>query len=336
MRTKRWPLRIVSEGELQEAHAGQPELVAQLFDGWSDNAEVLGDDRQSAEGVLQRAEEFFSWTLDPFSVHRGGLAAGNFPVSFEAAEVVEPDHIEERERSAEAIDPPLVSGRGEHIPAINRISPGLAGGAEVVGRNAGNDGRRAVRVEVKEIGMRPDVGAVMRDVDGNVAHEADAAILTVRLEAIPLPKEFELPIFEGLDFRSKPLRPLAHSLRIAAVKRGVPGSENDSMVRVFNGHKERVVVEPGSGIRAKALEGRAIGMGCIRKKDLRGTAQDGHLVGNDRAKVNGVFREGGNAGEIGRLQQPLLREPFGADEQRIAGEGGETLVGRIAVSGGIE
>ena len=54
MRTKRRPLRIVAEGKLQQAHAREAELVAQLFDGRSDDAQIFGDDRQFAKGVLQR------------------------------------------------------------------------------------------------------------------------------------------------------------------------------------------------------------------------------------------------------------------------------------------
>ena len=54
------------------------------------------------------------------------------------------------------------------------------------------------------------------------------------------------------------------------------------------------------------------------------------------AIVDGGFGKWRNAREVGGLQQTLIAQAFEAEEQRIAGEGGETLVGRIAISGGIQ
>ena len=53
---------------------------------------------------------------------------------------------------------------------------------------------------MEQIGMSPDVGAIVGDVDRDVAHETDAALLTVGFQPLPLPEEFELPIPVCLNF----------------------------------------------------------------------------------------------------------------------------------------
>src|ERR1700760_2007945 len=114
----------------------------------------------------------FSWARDPSTVNRCLFARGNLPVSLEAAKVIEANHVEKRKRRAKAVDPPLVARGGEHIPAIDRIPPELARGAEIIRGNSRDDGGRAIGVEVEKLGVRPYVGAIVGDVDGNVSHEA--------------------------------------------------------------------------------------------------------------------------------------------------------------------
>ena len=66
------------------------------------------------------------------------VASGrHFPRRFESAEVIDANAIDQRQQRAEALDPPGVSGLRERVPAVVRIAPELAGGAEVVGRHAG-------------------------------------------------------------------------------------------------------------------------------------------------------------------------------------------------------
>ena len=49
--------------------------------------------------------------------------------------------------------------------------------------------------------MSPHIRAVVRNIDREVAHETDSALLAISLEMFPLLEEFELPILEGLHFR---------------------------------------------------------------------------------------------------------------------------------------
>src|SRR5207253_1661715 len=56
----------VAEGELEDAHAGQAEAVAQRLDVGGDDAEVLGDEVEArAELLEERAEERLPRGLHP-------------------------------------------------------------------------------------------------------------------------------------------------------------------------------------------------------------------------------------------------------------------------------
>jgi len=93
VRAKRRALRIGSKGELQKAHSRQSKLVAQLFHGRRNHAQVLRHYRQFAKRVFERRKETFSRPFYPASVNRRRLAAGNLPVRFKAAKVIKPHHF---------------------------------------------------------------------------------------------------------------------------------------------------------------------------------------------------------------------------------------------------
>ena len=50
-------VRIAVEGELEDPHAGQMELIAQRGHVGRDQPQVLGDERQGAEALLDGLEE---------------------------------------------------------------------------------------------------------------------------------------------------------------------------------------------------------------------------------------------------------------------------------------
>ena len=160
--------------------------------------------------------------MDPAPVNGGRFAGGNLPVSFETPEMVEAHHIKKRKRGTEALNPPLVSAGSQHVPAIDRIPPKLSGSAEIIRRHAGNHGRLSLIIEIEQIGMSPDVRAVVRNIDGDIAHETDAALLAILPETLPLLEEFELPILEGLYLWRQFPRPVAHSTRVSLANLLVP------------------------------------------------------------------------------------------------------------------
>ena len=78
------------------------------------------------------------------------------------------------------------------IPVVERVPPELAGRAEVVGRHARDGGGLAARVEAEQLGPRPDLDRVVRDVDGHVAEQRDPERAAARAERVPLPDEAPL------------------------------------------------------------------------------------------------------------------------------------------------
>jgi len=63
--------------------------------------------------------------------------------------------------------------------------------------------------------MSPDICAVVRNIDRDVAHETDAALPAINLELLPLLEEFELPKLVSVHFRHQSPRPLAQGMRVS-------------------------------------------------------------------------------------------------------------------------
>ena len=94
-------------------------------------------------------------------VDRRLLLRGNHPVRLESPEMIDPQNVHDGEHRADPVRPPRISPRSHLIPSINGVAPVLARSREIVGRDAGNNGRRALLVEMEQIGMAPYVAAVM-------------------------------------------------------------------------------------------------------------------------------------------------------------------------------
>ena len=114
----------------------------------------------SPSAVADRVEQRVPGPGHPAPVHRGRLARGDLPVRREAAEVVEAHDVREAQVRAARARSTSESVSRISVPAVERIAPALAGRAEVVGRHAGDDGRLAVVVELEQLAVAPDVGAV--------------------------------------------------------------------------------------------------------------------------------------------------------------------------------
>src|SRR5262245_42105280 len=91
-------LRIDPERKLQNAHPRIAKLLAYLFHRRRDDAEVLGDDGQSAESFGHCVEQCGAGAFHPSSVDGSGFATGHFPVGLEAAEVIDANDVVELER----------------------------------------------------------------------------------------------------------------------------------------------------------------------------------------------------------------------------------------------
>ncbi len=127
--------RTPGEAELEHAHPGRPDLVAQPANGRRDHAEVLDDDRDRSERDLGCGEQLASRASPPVA-GGGGRAGADRPAGDEAAEMVDAGQVGELEGMPETLDPPAVSLGAMRGPGIERIAPVLAERIEVVRRRA--------------------------------------------------------------------------------------------------------------------------------------------------------------------------------------------------------
>src|SRR5512146_1714740 len=164
------------------------------------HAQILGDERQGSEFLANAVKEIILGSVDPAAVHRGRLRRGNFPALFEAAEMINAQQVAHVHGPAQALQPPLVSARLEHVPAIQGIAPTLPGFAESVRRHSRDYLRLQVLVEPENFRMCPHVGAVIIHKNGDVADYADGACRAVLTQGAPLLKEEELQNTADLQF----------------------------------------------------------------------------------------------------------------------------------------
>ena len=145
-----------------------------------------------------------------------GSARGNLPELIESAEVIEPDVVAVLRGPAQALNPPLVASRFHHIPAVKRIAPALAGLAEEIRRDAGNNLGLEIVIRAEEVAVRPDVGAVVVHEDSDIAHDANGAFCAVAPQGLPLFVEGELQCAADLQIDRQLLACLVQRTGFAA------------------------------------------------------------------------------------------------------------------------
>ena len=131
------------------------------------------------------------------------------------------------------------------VPAVQRVAPALAGGAEVVGRHAGHHGRPAVRVELEQLGPRPDVGALVGDEDRHVADDLDAALVGIGLAAATTGGRSTIGrTSRRRCARRACARGCGQRRRLAPASGASQSHQSRQPWRVGQRHEQRVVVEP--------------------------------------------------------------------------------------------
>src|SRR5215475_7681023 len=121
---------------------------------------------------------------------------------------------------AESLYPPTVAAFFHHVPAVNRIAPQLARLAEIIRRDARDQRRRAFIIEVKEMAVGPNVGAVVRDEDRGVADDLDPMFVGVAGEVEPLLEKEELVKLLRADFYRMVLAEKMYSVVFAVAQVG--------------------------------------------------------------------------------------------------------------------
>ena len=123
-------------------------------------------------------------------------------------------------------------------PVVERVAPELAGGAEVVGRHAGDGQRPAVVVELEQLLVGPDVGAVEGDEDRHVADDLHAgARWRMPCSAAHWRKNDELHEALACDRRCQPRARRRQRVRLAQPQRRRPVAPGAAALLVFERQK---------------------------------------------------------------------------------------------------
>ena len=233
------------KGELQDLHAGKAETVAQGLDLGGDDAQVFGNDRQIPQRRTDGFEQASPRRGHPRAALRRPLFGRHLPGRLETAEMIDADTVEQCKCVAEAFDPPVEPLSFQRFPVVERVAPQLAGLAEVVGRYAGYGGRPPLVVQQKEIQVAPDIGRIIGHKDRDIADERHAPAGRICPQRLPLTGKLPLQVFLDPDFGPQFTRGLLVGL--SREERRFPGPflPTFSLVRLFEGHEERKIVQPG-------------------------------------------------------------------------------------------
>src|ERR1700733_13075670 len=129
--------------------------------------------------------------------------------------MVEPDVIRVPRCPTQALDPPFISLRLHHIPAVKRIAPTLTRLAEEIRRYARDHCGLEIFIQSEQIAVHPDVGAIVIYEDGDVAYDADFVLRTVTSQCLPLFVKSELQGAANLQVRCQFLASLPYRPRSA-------------------------------------------------------------------------------------------------------------------------
>ena len=158
--------------------------------------------------------------------------------------MVDADDVEVLSRRAQTAHPPGEAILLHALPVVDGVAPVLAVGVEPIGRAARDDTRTARAGQLEVLGVRPDVGGVQRDVDGDIADDLDAVFVRIGTQTLPLGVEAELQEALEIDLVAQLLTVARHGLRLVHPDIERPLCPRAVVIICFDGHKEHVLIEP--------------------------------------------------------------------------------------------
>ena len=139
---------------------------------------------------------------DSFALAGRAVDSRNGPIAFDAAEMVDADDVEALPCRAQAAHPPREAVLLHMCPVIDGIAPVLAIGVEAVRRAARNDAWTAGTGQLEILRVRPDIGGIQRNIDGDIADDQHAVFMGILPQPLPL-RYFRLA---GVCLEVAPLR----------------------------------------------------------------------------------------------------------------------------------
>ena len=113
-----------------------------------------------AERMKQCFEYCGSRSFFPLAIDRCFFGGRNLPVGLKAAEMVDANDVAKAKGCAHSFDPPAIAFLRMGWPVIERVSPVLPGGAEVIWRDARYNAWVAFFVQIEQSLICPDISAV--------------------------------------------------------------------------------------------------------------------------------------------------------------------------------
>ena len=247
--------------------------------------------------------------------------------------MIDAQHVEQLSCAIDAPYPPSEAIVTHGVPVVQRVAPQLPVGAEVVWRHAGYRLRHELVVQLEELGLGPHIGGVHGHIDGQVADDADAQLVDIVPQRVPLLEEQILHIHEERHVlrQQRPVLRQCLFLPQPDVLRPLrPGPHAEVPLA---GHIQRVIRQPPGVFRRKGRYLRAVPLPA----PLEGLLQQAEPTLVDLAVVHVPGITAPVAGPALLLrQQPVGRQQLRVNVVGVAGVGGKALIRRVAVAGRAE
>ena len=314
------------EGVDQHLHAGQTAL-GDIGQGIGVQvAQVLGNQGKAGH-IFQHIQQVVAGALLPVALPGILGSLGDGPVGMEGPEVVNAHHVIQPGHMGAPALPPGKAGLFVIGPVVQGIAPVLALVGKGIRGHAGHAGGAHILLQLEELRIAPHLGAVRRDIDGQVADDGDSLGVGVGLDRLPLAEEQILQ--EGLEgtLLSHFFPAAGHGLRLAQAD--LVGPLGQLLVKMgVQGHKEGVVRQPVGLLSLKLLQLR----GVLLPAPFKGFPQQGHPGLVKPGIVHPVRIVPPGSVQLVGGEQALLRQLLQVQEQGVAREGRGGHIGGVAPS----
>ena len=314
------------DGELQHLHVGAAAGPHQRADAVGQQAQVLGDDVHLAQLPVHGVEQLHARALFPVARPRVGGIGRDREILVEAAEVIDAHDVVQFEAVPHPAHPPGVAGLPVALPAVERVAPDLAVGSKGIRRAACNGRRLVFAVQLEQVRVCPDVCAVRRNIDGDVAHDPDVPCVGISLQLRPLLGELVLQIFVELHIKVEFTVVVIHGEVPVHADIFRPALERCFPEEGLQRHEQCIIVQPPGVVCTECVEPAVLRdiaplIGLVQQRetvlvelvevDLRGVA----------AEIHGIALLAG--------QHAFPDEGLQADEVGAARKGGVGLIGGV-------
>ena len=313
---------VAVKGELQNFHPREAGAAQKTQHAPVHLPEVLRDEGEFAERAFGRGKQLHARAAPPAAVLGRRGARLHLVIAVQPAEMVDADDVVQREGSADAADPPGVPFRRVRLPVVDGVAPKLAGRRKIIGRDARHPPRGAVFVEFEQVRIRPHVRRIGRDVEGDVADEADAQPVDIGAQILPLAAEFVLQEQPEEIFTAVFGQKAFEGGGIAQAVFLLPAVEARPAVRLFERHEQGILV------KFSPLDERRKG-GIAHIEPRKGAAQHGEFDVVQEAVID--VPDAAQGAHLGGAEQPLRDEALHVEQVRVARSAEHRLIGRIAV-----